>query len=123
MIKITQFLLLTSTFLVLTGCGEDHPKLTNYKAFDERFTTVIDTSDADLLQTLGDLFFDRELATGVEGNLDFVYLIDITMASGSERWRCTKTGYCQQRVQGAAPHREIYFLERHRELYDLSKLN
>ena len=123
MIKITQFLLLISGFLVLSGCGEDHPKLTHYKAFDERFTTVIDTADPELLQNIGDLFFTRELATGVEGNLDFVYLIDITLASGSERWRCTRTGYCQLRVQGAAPQRDIYFLERHRELYNLSKLN
>ncbi len=114
--------LLFSIFL-LSACGNDHPVLTSYKAFDERFTTVIDTKDAAQLKELGDLFYNRQEATGVEGNLDFVYLIDISTANDSQRWRCTKTGYCQERVEGAAPNREIWFLEQYRELYDRSNLN
>jgi hypothetical protein len=120
MIKST--ILLTS-FLLLSACGGDHPKLTSYKAFDERFTTVIDTQDPDQLAELGDLFYDMQEVSGVEANLDFVYLIDVTTNEGSSRWQCTKTGYCRERKEGAAPNREIWFLEQYRELYELSKLN
>ncbi len=120
MIK-TPILLITT--LLLSACGSGHPVLTNYKAFDERFSTVIDTKDPEQLKELGNLFYNRVEATGAEGNLDFVYLIDITTANDSQRWRCTKTGYCQERTEGAAPNREIWFLEQYRELYDLSNLN
>ncbi|MCB1583100.1 MAG: hypothetical protein R3E90_09140 [Marinicella sp.] len=120
---IKKTLILLFTTLLLSACGNNHPKLTSYKAFDERFTTVIDTQDPLELEKIGDLFYDRQEATGVEANLDFVYLIDVTTAEGSHRWRCTKTGYCQERTEGAAPNREIWFLEQYRELYTLSKLN
>lgn len=109
--------------MMLTACGNNHPKLTHFKAFDERFTTVIDTKEADKLKLLGELFYDRQEADDAEGNLDFVYLLDVTSSAGSERWRCTKTGYCQERVDGSTPQREIYFLERYRELYDEANLN
>lgn len=109
--------------IMLNACGSDHPTLTHFKAFDERFTTVIDTSDATTLTTISELFYDRQEVTGAEGNLDFQYLFDITHAGGSERWRCTKTGYCQQRLEGAEPNREIFYVERYKELYGIAKLN
>ncbi len=118
-IKLT----LISLVMLLSACGNDTPILTQFKAFDERFTTVIDTKDADQLAKLSELFFDRQEATNAEGNLDFIYLIDVTTAAGSERWGCTKTGYCRQRVEGAAPNRTIFYLERHRELYEIAKLD
>lgn len=121
--QITQSTILITALFLLSACGADHPKLTSYKAFDERFTTVIDTQNPEELKKLGDLFFNQQEATGVEANLDFVYLIDVTTAESSSRWRCTKTGYCQERTEGAAPNREIWFLEQYRELYALSKLN
>ena len=88
---IKKFPILLFITLLLSACGNNHPKLTSYKAFDERFTTVIDTQNPDELKILGDLFYDRQEATGVEANLDFVYLIDVTTAESSQRWRCTKT--------------------------------
>ncbi len=119
-IKTTLFIV---ACLSLNACGNDYPKLTQFKAFDERFTTVLDTSEPDKLATLSELFFDRQEASGVQADLSFDYLFDVTTAEGSERWRCTKTGYCQQRLEGAAPHREIYYVERHKELYDHANLN
>lgn len=119
-IKLTSILTL---IMLLSACGSGHPKLTHFKAFDERFTTVIDTSDPAMLKNLGDMFYDQVEATGAQGNLDFVYLIDVSTAAGSERYRCTKTGYCQLRTEGAEMQREIVYLERYRELYDLSNLN
>jgi len=122
--KINQKnLVILASILLLTACGNDHPQLTQFKAFDERFTTVIDTKDPENLKVLGELFYDRQEASGAEGDLDFSYLFDITTAAGSERWRCTQTGYCQLRVEGAAPNREIFYLERHRELFERSNLN
>lgn len=108
---------------MLFACGSDHPTLTHFKAFDERFTTVIDTSDASTLTALGDLFYNRQEVTGAEGDLEFLYLIDITHAGGSERWRCTKKGYCQQRLEGTEPNRKMFYVERYKELFDLAKLN
>jgi hypothetical protein len=121
--QITKLTLTASLAVLLTACGGSHPKLTHFKAFDERFTTVIDTSDPGVLKNLGDMFYDQVEATGTQADLDFVYLIDVTTAAGSERYRCTKTGYCQLRTEGAEMQREIVYLERYRELYDLSNLN
>ncbi len=109
--------------LLLTSCGNDYPKLTQFKAFDDKFTTVLDTQDPDKLATLSELFFDRQEANSVQGDLSFDYLFDVTTAAGSQRWRCTKTGYCQQRLEGAAPHRDIFYVERYKELYAQSNLN
>ncbi|MFC3195387.1 hypothetical protein ACFODZ_14125 [Marinicella sediminis] len=119
----TKLTITAILFLVLSACGGSHPKLTHFKAFDERFTTVIDTSDPATLKDLGDMFFDQVEATGTQADFDFVYLIDVSTAAGSERYRCTKTGYCQLRTEGAEMQREIVYLERYRELYDLSNLN
>lgn len=125
MIKIlkikTTFLIVVT--ILLTACGSSGPSFTHFKAFDERFTTVIDTSDPDKLKTLADLFYDQQEATGTQGNLDFLYLIDITTNEGSVRYRCTKTGYCQLRTEGAEMQKVIIFLERFRELYDEANLN
>lgn len=109
--------------LLLTACGNEYPKLTQFKAFDERFNTVIDTKDADQLSILSELFFDRREANDVTANLDFQYLFDVTTAQGSERWRCSENGYCQRRVQGAEAQTDIYYVERYKELYQISKLN
>lgn len=121
--KLIQITLSSLTLSLLTACGSDHPQLTSYKAFDERYTTVIDTQNPDQLKALGDLFYNRQEAADAEGDLNFVYLIEISTAEVSQRWRCTKTGYCQERMEGAVPNREIWFLEQYRELYQLSKLN
>ncbi len=120
-------LIIKSTFLIITSflllaCGNGNPKLTHFKAFDERFTTVIDTSEPEKLKTLSELFYDHQVATGTQENFDFVYLIDVTTKDGSVRYRCTKTGYCQLRTEGAEMQREIIFLERFRELYDEANL-
>ncbi len=114
---------LLTAFLFLGACGNDYPKLTHFKAFDERFTTVLDTKDPDQLKLISEMFFDRQEANDVQADLSFDYLFDLTTAAGSERWRCTKTGYCQQRTQGAEPLREIYYVERYKELYEISKLD
>ncbi len=63
--------------MLLSACGNDYPKLTHFKAFDERFNTVIDTKDAAQLATLSELFFDRRESNDVTANLDFQYLIDM----------------------------------------------
>ncbi len=109
--------------LLLSGCGKDFPELTHFKAFDEKFTTVLDTTDPEQLKLLSALFFDRQEANDVQADLSFDYLFDVTTAAGSERWRCTKRGYCQQRVQGAEPLREIYYVERYKELYETANLD
>jgi len=121
--KTVQLTPIIFILFLLSACGNDYPTLTHFKAFDERFTTVIDTSDTDELATLSALFYNREEISDAEGDLDFVYLFDTTTADGSQRWRCTKTGYCQERVEGAAPNRHIFFLEQYRELYERSNLN
>lgn len=112
-----------TTFMLLTSCGSDYPKLTQFKAFDERFNTVIDTKDPKQLATLSELFFDRRQTDDVTANLDFQYLFDVTTAQGSERWRCSKNGYCQARTEGAEAQTEIFYVERYKELYQISKLN
>ncbi len=119
-IKSTLFIALA---ILLVGCGGGHPKLTHFKAFDERFTTVIDTTDAAKLKVLADLFYDQQIVTGTQSNFDFVYLIDLTTKTDSVRYRCTKTGYCQLRTEGVEMQKEIIFLERFRELYTESNLN
>ena len=111
------------TAIILTACGSDAPQFTHFKAFDERFTTVIDTSEAEKLKKLAELFYDQQPATGTQADLDFQYLIDITTQEGSARYRCTKTGYCQLRTEGVKMQKEIFYLERHRELYEEAKLN
>jgi hypothetical protein len=120
---LLKWMILISSMLMLSACGNSHPKLTHFKAFDERFNTVIDTKDASQLKTLGDLFYDRIESNDVTANLDFQYLFDVTTKEGAERWRCTKNGYCQLRTEGAQPQRDIFYLERYKELYDMSRLN
>ena len=120
--KIYKLTTIIIVCLLFTSCGKNHPKLTHFKAFDERFTTVIDTSDSAKLKTLGDLFFDQQEANDAEGNLDFLYLIDITTKDGSSRYRCTQTGYCQLRTEGTVMQKNIVFLEQYRELYKQANL-
>ncbi len=109
--------------LQLTACGNDYPKLTHFKAFDERFNTVIDTTDASQLSTLSELFYDRRQTDDVTADLGFKYLFDVTSAEGSQRWSCTTNGYCKERVEGFVHLTEIYYLERYKELYALSGLD
>jgi hypothetical protein len=121
--KLTSFTLVATT-LLLSACGNDYPKLTHFKAFDERFTTVLDTEDPEQLKEISAMFYNRQDVDDVQADLSFDYLFDLTLASGDqERWRCTQSGYCQQRVQGAAPQRDIFYVERYKELYELSNLN
>ena len=119
-IKTTLLILVVT---LLAACGSDGPKFTHFKAFDERFTTVIDTSEPAKLKTLAELFYDQQIATGTQENFDFVYLIDVTTKEGSTRYRCTKTGYCQLRTEGVEMQKEIIFLENFRDLYDQANLN
>ncbi|MCX7555124.1 hypothetical protein OS175_14700 [Marinicella sp. S1101] len=118
--KIAALLLIIS---LLSACGSDYPKLTHFKAFDERFTTVIDTKNPDELKEFSAMFFERTEADDALADLSFDYLFDITTAAGSERWRCTKNGYCQQRTQGAVSQLDIYYVERYKELYEKANLN
>lgn len=106
--------------LVLSACGSSYPKLTQFKAFDERFNTTIDTKDSTELAEFSELFFERIEADDALDDLNFIYLFDVTTAEGSSRWRCSKNGFCQERVQGAQPQTDIYYLERYKELYDKS---
>ena len=121
--KKYQLLILISATFLLSSCGNDYPKLTQFKAFDERFNTVIDTKDSAELKEFSELFFSRTEADDALDDLNFNYLIDITTTEGSQRWRCSENGYCQERKQGATPHREIFFLERYKELYTKANLN
>ncbi|WP_223787534.1 hypothetical protein [Marinicella meishanensis] len=119
----TTLTLVTAT-LLLSACGESHPELTHFKAFDERFTTVLDTEDPEQLKEIAAMFYNRQDVDDVQADLSFDYLFDLTLVSGTqERWRCTRNGYCQQRVQGAEPLRDIYYVERYKELFELSNLN
>jgi len=106
----------------LNGCGNNYPELTQFTVFNERFATVLDTKDADQLKLLSELFFDQQEVQNVQGDLNFIYLFDLTTPSGSERWRCSKNGYCQPRHEGATPHTELYYLERHKELFQVTNL-
>lgn len=109
--------------LTLSSCGDSYPKLTQFKAFDERFNTTIDTQDPTELALFSELFFDRIEADDALDSLNFNYLFDVTTAEGSSRWRCSENGFCQERVQGAQPQREIFYLERYKELYEKSNFN
>ncbi len=108
---------------LLSACGNDHPKLIQFKAFDDKFNTVIDTKDPEKLETISALFHDRKLVEGVAA--DFKYLMDFTTAEGTERWRCSPNGYCflRKKELTTALQKEIYKIERYRELYRESKLN
>lgn len=108
--------------LILSACGNDYPKLTQFKAFDQRFNTVIDTTDKDELVEFSALFFNRSEADNALADLSFDYLFDLTTAEGSERWRCTKNGYCQKRTSGAEMQMDIYYVERYKELYKKANL-
>ena len=118
-----KWLMVVITCTLLTACGNDYPKLTHYKVCDEHFNTVLDTYDADKLAALSELFYDRRLVKDVTADLDFKYLFDVTTAQGSERWRCTKNGYCQVRTEGIEAQTEIFYVERYKELFALSMLN
>lgn len=109
--------------MALSACGNSYPKLTQFKAFDERFNTTIDTQDPTELAEFSELFFDRIEADDALDSLNFNYLFDITTAEGSSRWRCSENGFCQERLQGAQPQREIFYLERYKELYEKSNFN
>lgn len=107
-------LILASMVLMLVGCGDDYPVLTNFKFIDDKFTTTIDTSDPNELAELSALFFDRKEVSGEGEALDFKYLVEISRDGNDERWRCSKAGFCRLYVQGDSP---IYKLERYVELY------
>lgn len=109
--------------LLLTACGNNHPELTHLKVFDERFSTVLDTKDSTKLSQFSELFHDRTKVTNVQGDLNFVYLFDVTTSSDSERWRCTKSGFCRLQLEGATPNREILYIERYKELFQMSNLD
>ncbi len=120
---LLKWVALSALMLLLSACGNDHPKLTHFKAFDERFNIVIDTKNVDQLATISELFYNRRESNDVTASLDFQYLFDITTAKGSERWRCSKHGYCQLRVEGAEPQREIFYVERYKELYRVTNID
>ncbi len=110
-----KWLLMMLVVMCLTGCGTDYPKLTHFKFIDDEFTTTIDTTDANELVELSELFFDRQEVSGEGEALDFKYLVEISRSGQEEeRWRCSKAGFCRLYVQGDSP---IYKLERHVELY------
>ncbi len=113
---------LLSVLLLITSCGKGHPSFTHFKAFDQHFTTVLDTKDAEQLALLSELFYDRQPANDVQADLSFDYLFDVSHSGGSERWRCTKNGYCQQRLEGAEAQTEMFYVERYKELYQVAKL-
>ncbi len=120
--KVFKSVGIITTLLTLSACS-DHPQLTQFKAFDERFNTVIDTTDADKLSTLSELFYDRRQTDDLTADLGFKYLFDITTSEGTERWSCTTNGYCKERVEGFVSSIEIFYLERYKELYALSNLD
>lgn len=109
--------------LILAACGNNHPELTHLKVFDERFSTVLDSNDTTKLSQFSELFHDRKKVTNVQGDLNFVYLFDLTTPSDSERWRCTKSGFCRLQLEGATPNREIFYIERYKELFQMSNLD
>jgi len=109
--------------LLLSACKKGYPTLTQFKAFDERFNTVIDTKDADKLAILSELFHDRRQTDDVTADLGFKYLFDVTTSEGAKRWSCTVNGYCKERVEGLVHLTEIFYLERYKELYTFSNLD
>jgi|SRR5690554_3968441 len=115
--SIFSILMLT---LLLTGCGQNYPKLTHFAAINERFQTVFETKDPDQLKTINSLFHERHQAN--EAAAGFQYLLDLTTKEGTQRWRCSANGYCQRRTAGTEMQVDIYRLERYRELYDMINL-
>lgn len=91
--KATVWVIITVITLLLTACGNDFPKLTEVKVFDDKFTTVLDTKDPEKLSLISELFYDHQPANDVQADLGFKYLFDLTTAVKSERWRCTVNGY------------------------------
>ncbi|VAW47412.1 hypothetical protein MNBD_GAMMA02-1413 [hydrothermal vent metagenome] len=120
---LMKWTVIITAMLQLSACGNNYPKLTQFKAFDERFTTVLDTQDPEKLKLLSELFFNRQQTDDVQAALSFDYLFDLTTSAGSERWRCTPNGYCQQRKEGAEPFREIFYVERYKELYRVTNID
>ncbi len=122
LVKAFNLIGMTVTLLMLSGCDE-RQKIIQFKAFDERFNTVIDTTDAKKLSTFSELFYDRRQAENLTADLGFKYLFDVTTSEGTERWSCTTNGYCKERVEGFVSTIEIFYLERYKELYALANLD
>lgn len=121
--RATVWVTITVITILLTACGNDFPKLTEVKVFDENFTTVLDTKDPEKLNLISELFYDHQAANDVQADLGFKYLFDLTTAVKSERWRCTVNGYCRQQLEGSTPNRDIFYVERYKELFQVSNLD
>lgn len=106
--------------ILLAGCGQSPPKLTHFKAINERFQTVFESADSNQLKNINQLFHERHEANNAAAEFD--YLLDLTTEEGTARWRCSSNGYCQKRTTGTQMQVTIYRLERYRELYDLINL-
>ena len=65
--NLTTLTLVAAT-LLLSACGESHPELTHFKAFDERFTTVLDTEDPEQLKEIAAMFYNRQDVDDVQAD-------------------------------------------------------
>lgn len=118
--KINLGLLLTAGYILLSGCGQEQPKITHFAAINENFQTVFETKDSGKLKTISQLFYNRYEANSAAA--DFKYLLDVTDKEGTHRWRCSANGYCQRRTTGTEMQVTIYRIEGYKELYDLINL-
>lgn len=109
-------LFLTVISLLLSACSGDSPRLTHFAAINERYQTVYETTSTKDLAEISDLLYDRYQSN--ESAADFKYLLDLTIAEGTKRWRCSANGYCQERLTDDEAEIAIYRLERYRELYE-----